>query len=89
MLLARRAFCIKSLDHCCQTRQFMIVGGMNSEIRGKSKAGAYRKYAAAVDREGQNFLDHNPDAKHKKLCKSLMQQDPETGEWVLRYRWQM
>ena len=27
------------------------------------------------------------NAQYKKLCKSLMKQDPESGEWVLRYRW--
>jgi hypothetical protein len=27
-----------------------------------------------------------PDAKYKKLRKRSMKQDPETGEWVLRYR---
>jgi hypothetical protein len=67
----------------------LAVAGINGEIRGKSKAEVYRKYAAAVDGQGANFLDHNPDAKLKKVCKSLMRQDPETGEWVLRYRWTM
>ena len=45
------------------------MGGMINEVRGSSKI--------------ETFQCHNPDPKYKKLCKSLMKQDPDTGEWVL------
>ena len=43
------------------------------------------KYVAEVEGFGDMFQEHDPDPRNKKKCKSLMVQDPETGEWVLRY----
>jgi hypothetical protein len=57
------------------------MSGINGEVRGSSKPDVYRKYAAAVRDEGGVFLDHIPDAKFKKACKSQMKQDLQTGEW--------
>lgn len=62
------------------------MGGMINEVRGSSKIETYLKYAELVDGYGETFQSHNPDPKYKKRCKSLMKQDSETGEWVLRYR---
>lgn len=62
------------------------MGGMVGEVRGQSKIEAYLKYAEKVGRLGEIFLSHSPDPHNKKLCKKYTIQDPETGEWVLRYR---
>ena len=62
------------------------MGGMTNEVRGSSKIETYLKYAGLVDGYGETFQFHNPDSKNKKLCKSLMKQDSETGEWVLPFR---
>ena len=59
---------------------------MINEVRGSSKIETYLKYAELVDGYGETFQSHNPNSKHKKLCKSLMKQDSATGEWVLRFR---
>ena len=61
------------------------MGGMTDEVRGPAKIETYLKYAELVDGYGDTFQSHNPDPKNKKLCKSLMEQDPETGEWVLSF----
>ncbi len=61
------------------------MGGLSGEVRGKSKIETYLNYVRLIEGLGANFNDHQPDAKHKKVCKSMMTQDPETGEWVLRY----
>lgn len=63
----------------------MAMGGLRGEVRGRSKIGAYVSYVKQIERWGGTFNSHDPDGKKKKLCKSLMEQDPETGEWVLRY----
>ena len=62
------------------------MGGMTDEVRGPSKIAAYLKYAELVDAHGDTFQSHNPDPDNNKLCKRLMNQDPETGEWVLCFR---
>ena len=59
---------------------------MINEVRGPSKIETYLKYGELVDGYGETFQSHIPNPKHKKLCKSLMKQDSETGEWVLRFR---
>ena len=61
------------------------MGGTRDEIRGKSKAEVYAKYSALVEQTKHIFGDQYPDAKHKKVCHKLMEQDPNTGDWVLRY----
>jgi hypothetical protein len=63
------------------------MGGMSGEVRGKSKPEVYGKYAKMCVESYDTFGDQNPDAKFKKKCKSLMVQDPVTGEWVLRFHW--
>ena len=63
------------------------MGGWFGEIRGSSKAETYRKYADYIENGyAAGFGSHQPLAEEKKLCKSLMKQDPVTGDWVLRYR---
>jgi hypothetical protein len=61
------------------------MGGFRDQVRGKSKIEAYLNYVREIERWGDTMNSHEPDAKYKKVCKSLMKQDPETGEWVLRY----
>src|SRR5580698_971839 len=61
------------------------MGGTHGEIRGKSKADVCAKYSALVKQASNVFGDHYPDAKHKKVCHKLMEQDPNTEDWVLRY----
>lgn len=63
------------------------MGGTSGEVRGKSKPEVYAKYAQMAVESYDTFGDQTPVAKNKKVCKSLMEQDPETGEWVLRYHW--
>ena len=61
------------------------MGGIGGEARGKSKAKAYAAYSAVAENaEGHGFPDPHPQL-NKKLCKQLMQWDPETEEWVLPY----
>ena len=61
------------------------MGGENGFVRGRSKAETYQKYLDMVEGFGTTFTTHLPDPAHKKRCKELMVQDPETGEWVLHY----
>jgi len=61
------------------------MGGLTGEVRGKSKAEAYGAYVEMLKNWGNTFLDYEPDPKYKKKCKSLMEWDPDTGEWVLHY----
>jgi len=62
------------------------MGGMSGQIRGKSKIEVYLKYVEEAERCAGVFEDVYPP-KNKRACKSLMVQDQETGEWILRYRW--
>ncbi len=62
------------------------MGGVNLEVRSTNKADTYRRFVEAA--EENPLPDIYPDPKYKKLCKSLMRQDPDTGEWVLRFRFQ-
>jgi len=51
-------------------------------VRGKSKIDAYIDYQRITENwDGSAY----PEPKNKKFCKSLMELDPETGEWVLHY----
>ncbi len=61
------------------------MGGMSGEVRERSKIDAYLNYAEQVEGFGDTFQDHAPDPRNKKLCKRLMVQDPDTGEWVLYF----
>ena len=61
------------------------MGGFTDQVRGLSKIETYLKYAELVDGYGETFQSHNLDPKNKKLCKSLMNQDSATGEWVLSF----
>jgi hypothetical protein len=61
------------------------VGGFWSEVRGDTKVETYLKY---VDKcEGTPFSPH-PHPRYKKSCYREMERDPETREWVLRYRFE-
>jgi len=61
------------------------MGGMTGKIRGKSKIEVYLKYVEVVEGYGETFQEHDPDPKYKKNCKSLMEWDPDAGEWALHY----
>ncbi|HTX22443.1 MAG TPA: hypothetical protein VMD27_11400 [Candidatus Aquilonibacter sp.] len=62
------------------------MGSVHGEIRGESKIDVYLKYVDEIKKWDGVFDEHFPDAKYKKVCKNLMEQDPNSGEWVLRYR---
>ncbi len=59
------------------------MGGARGEIRGKSKIEVYLEYKELCEDSPLDGKD--PDPSSKKFCKSLMEQDPETEEWVLQY----
>ena len=61
------------------------MGGMNGDVRRRSKAETYVAYAEMVEGFGEMFQTHIPDPAHKKECKRRMVQDPDTEEWVLHY----
>ena len=61
------------------------MGGANGEIRAQSKIETYLKYVEKIESWGDTFQDHYPDPRYKSLCKRLMVQDPDSGEWVLHY----
>ena len=61
------------------------MGGMTGEVRGQSKIEAYLEYVQQVEGFGDTFLSHDPDPRNKKLCKKLMVQDSEHGEWILHF----
>ena len=63
----------------------VFMGGMSGEVRGQSKIDTYLKYVDEVEGFGDMFQDHSPSPRNKKLCKGLMVQDPDTGEWVLHF----
>ena len=63
----------------------LSTAGMTGEVCGRSKIETYLQYAELVEAYGDTFLDHSPNPKNKKLCKKLMDQDPDTGEWVLHF----
>ncbi|MEZ4416168.1 MAG: hypothetical protein R3E10_10435 [Gemmatimonadota bacterium] len=61
------------------------MGGFSGEVRGPNKG--------AVAEEFQHLLDEMladwsvwPPTRSKRRLKAFMEQDPETLEWVLRYR---
>jgi len=58
------------------------MGGTFGQVSGKSKIDAYLQYQEIA--ENWDGSAH-PDPKSKKFCKSQMELDPETGEWVLHY----
>jgi len=58
------------------------MGGASGEVSGRSKIEAYIKYQEITEGWDGSM---DPDPKYKKFCKSLMELDPETGEWVLYY----
>lgn len=62
------------------------MGGHSGQIRGVSKIDVYLKYKNMVEEWNGLFESKDPDPEFKKYCKSLMFQDPSTGEWVLNYR---
>ena len=59
------------------------MGGTSGEIRGNSKINVYLDYREMTD--DCMFETKIPDPKYKKRCKSLMELDSETEEWVLHY----
>ena len=59
------------------------MGGMNGEIRGRSKIDVYLEYKDLAENGPMEW--HIPDPKYKKYCKEVMEWDPETEEWVLAY----
>lgn len=61
------------------------MGGMWGEVRGATKIETYLKYVEEC--EGWP-LAHNPDPKYKKWCKRQMERDPETREFVLKFRFE-
>lgn len=61
------------------------MGGLSGEIKGKSKIEVYLEYKEKTEQWEGLFQEMNPDPSYKKLCKSLMVQDPSTGEWILHY----
>lgn len=61
------------------------MGGFSGTVRGKSKIEAYLNYVREVEKRRGTFNSHKPHAKKKKVCKSLMVQNPESGEWILHY----
>lgn len=61
------------------------MGGTHGDVRGCSKIEAYCNYMNVVEQSRSTFSSHYPDPKNKKRCKSLMEQDPVTREWVLQY----
>ncbi len=60
------------------------MGGSTGEVRGDSKIETYLEYEALTKDETDGSWNPNPAAK--KECKRLMRKDPDTGEWVLAYR---
>ena len=61
------------------------MGGYSGEVRGKSKIETYLNYLGEIERVGGPFNSHEPPRQKKKLCKSLMKQDPKSEEWILPY----
>ena len=62
------------------------MGGVTLEVRGRSKPETYARFVQQAERNPHP--DIYPDPKHKKMCKRMMVQDPQTGEWVLVFRFQ-
>ena len=60
-----------------------LMGGHRGKIKGRTKIEVYLAYCEIV--EDNPLPDATPDPQYKKLCKNLMEQDPETEEWVLHY----
>jgi hypothetical protein len=60
------------------------MGGSIGEIRGWSKTETYIEYEALSSEGPDGSWDPNPAAK--KECKRRMRKDPNTGEWILPYR---
>ena len=59
------------------------MGGVTDEIRGHSKTDVYTEY---VDRtEGLDDWSIDPDPNDEEACMAEMEQDPDSGEWVLRF----
>jgi len=57
------------------------VGSFGGEVRGGTKYQVYEKYQELMQNDSWTWHPHN-----KKDAKKAMIQDPQTKEWVLRYR---
>lgn len=60
------------------------MGGSSGEIRGKTKIETYLRYAEQAEKQEGSW---HPPVQNKKECKRLMEKDPGTGEWILRFHW--
>lgn len=59
------------------------MGGYRGEVSGRTKIECYLNYVEECESWP---LDHDPEPKHKKLCKSEMVFDHEKQEWILEFR---
>lgn len=60
------------------------MGGMHGEIRGLNKGECAELFLELRD----GTLKHwsiDPNTRSKRELKTMMEQDPDTGEWVLAY----
>ena len=60
------------------------MGGSIGEVRGRSKIETYLEYESLIEKGSEGSWDPRPAAK--KECKRQMRKDPDTGEWILAYR---
>jgi hypothetical protein len=60
------------------------VGGVLGEVRGKNKGECAARFLELRDEQFEGFT-FSPSTRSKRTLKTLMEQDPETGEWVLTY----
>ncbi len=57
------------------------MGGFGGELRRRTKYQVYERYKEKLEDRSWSWHPHN-----KKDAKKAMFQDPQTKEWVLRYR---
>jgi hypothetical protein len=60
------------------------MGGASGEVSGKTKIETYQRYIEQAEKMEGSW---DPPPRLKKICKSLMEKDADTGEWILRYHW--
>ena len=61
------------------------VGAVRGEVRGANKGECAERLQQLLDKDFEGW-SVSPGTRSKRELKTLMKQDPETGEWVLSYR---
>ena len=61
------------------------MGGTGGEVRGKNKGECVERFLELRNSETFDGWSWEPWTRSKRDLKKLTEQDPQTGEWVLKW----